>query len=103
MHRRLRLLCFERDGWTCVDCGWQPDCVRDAHAYQLEPPPTDVILDELRRRKLRGDRHLHGDHDIPIELRPDLRTDLDNYRTRCSACHSAKTILEMKRQEGFGK
>jgi 5-methylcytosine-specific restriction endonuclease McrA len=55
-----------------------------------------VILDELRRAKNRNDRHLHGDHQIPIEERPDLRLSLDNYRTRCSTCHSAKTMRELK-------
>jgi hypothetical protein len=42
----------------------------------------------------RGEKHLHGDHDTPIQDRPDLRFDLDNYRTRCNECHSAKTMRE---------
>ena len=95
VHRRLRVLAFQRDEWTCVDCGWQPDCIRECRAIGIEDPPTDVILAELRQRRIRNQRHLHGEHDQPIEDRPDLRTDLDNYRTRCSACHSAKTAREI--------
>jgi hypothetical protein len=90
-------LCFERDGWTCVDCGWLPQCVRDCRAIGIEDPPTDIILDELRRAKLRGQRHLHGEHERTIEERPDLRSDLDNYRTRCNVCHAAKTMRELRR------
>ena len=26
-HRRLRILCFQRDDWRCVRCGWEPDIV----------------------------------------------------------------------------
>lgn len=94
VHRRLRLLCFIRDNWCCVDCGWMPDCVRDSQLYDLDEPPLDVILEELRRRYNRNDRHLHADHQIPIERRPDLRRDLDNYRTRCNECHGAKTLRD---------
>jgi len=94
-HRRLRILCFQRDEWKCVDCGFEPDVVRDARAYGLDEPSTEVILAELRDRWQRGDVHLHGDHDIPIQDRPDLRLDLGNYRTRCSKCHSAKTMREV--------
>jgi hypothetical protein len=93
-HRRLRILCFQRDDWKCVDCGWEPDTVRDARAYDLGEPPTDAILAELLDRWHRGQRHLHGDHDVPIQTRPDLRRDLDNYKTRCNECHSAKTMRE---------
>jgi 5-methylcytosine-specific restriction enzyme A len=96
VHQRLRIQCFQRDGWRCVDCGWEPDVIREARLYGLPEPPTDVILRELRQRFNRDDVHLHGDHDIPIEQRPDLRLDLDNYRTRCNRCHSAKTMRELK-------
>ena len=40
--------------------------------------------------------HLHADHQIPIEQRPDLRLDLDNLRTRCNRCHNAKSMREMR-------
>jgi 5-methylcytosine-specific restriction endonuclease McrA len=93
-HRRLRVRCFQRDGWRCVDCGWEPDLVRDFRKYDLGDPPVDRILDELRARFSQHVRHLHADHQIPIEQRPDLRLDLDNLRTRCNLCHGAKTMRE---------
>lgn len=95
-HRKLRILCFQRDAWTCVDCGWKPDVVEQCLNIGIEEPPLEIILDELRQRKNRNERHLHGEHDIPIEVRPDLRLDLENYKTRCSECHSAKTMRELK-------
>lgn len=97
-HNKLRIQAFVRDEWKCVDCGWEPDVVSDSRRLDLDPPPVCVILDELRERWHRNQRHLHGDHDVPIEERPDLRLDLDNYRTRCNECHSAKT---MKEQNGI--
>jgi hypothetical protein len=77
-----------------------PQCVRPvalcpySRTYGLEEPPTSVILEELRKRWHANLRHLHGDHDVPIEQRPDLRLDLDNYKTRCNECHAAKTLIE---------
>lgn len=94
IHRRLRVLAFKRDAWTCIDCGWMPDCVRQCRAISIEDPPAELILEELRQRQQRNQQHLHADHEQSIELRPDLRTDLDNYRTRCNRCHSAKTLRE---------
>ena len=95
-HRRLRLLCFQRDCWRCLDCGWEPDIVRDFREAGLGPPPAEQVLDELRCAFARGDRHLHADHQIPIEERPDLRLDLENLRTRCDGCHRAKTMRECR-------
>ena len=73
--------------------------MRGARAYGLDEPATDVILAELRERWRLGLKHLHGDHDVPIDRRPDLRLDLDNYRTLCNECHSVKTLRE---QRGWG-
>jgi 5-methylcytosine-specific restriction enzyme A len=94
IHCRLRILCFQRDEWRCVDCGWEPDIVKQCRELGLDPPPADQIVEELRRAFARGERHLHADHEIPIADRPDLRLDLDNLRTRCDGCHRAKTRRE---------
>jgi 5-methylcytosine-specific restriction endonuclease McrA len=98
-HRRLRILCFQRDAWRCVDCGWEPEIVRLLRELGLGLPPTKHVLDELRRAFARGERHLHADHQIPIEVRPNLRLDLDNLRTRCDRCHRAKTARESARTD----
>lgn len=93
-HRRLRVLCFVRDEWRCVDCGWEPNVVTDFRRFELGNPPVEQVLAELRERFHQGETHLHADHQIPIEVRPDLRLELDNLRTRCNGCHSVKTMRE---------
>jgi 5-methylcytosine-specific restriction enzyme A len=93
-HRRLRVLCFQRDCWRCVDCGWEPEIVRVFREAGLGVPPVQEVLAALRHAFARGDRHLDADHQIPIEEQPELRLDLDNLRTRCDACHRAKTRRE---------
>jgi hypothetical protein len=98
-HRKLRVPCFERDQWKCVDCGWEPAIVEIFRKAGMPFPPSDRILEELRANFAANMRHLHADHEIPIEDRPDLRLDLDNLRTRCNVCHSAKTSRE---DHGFG-
>jgi 5-methylcytosine-specific restriction enzyme A len=99
-HRRLRVLCFQRDCWKCVDCEWEPEIVRVFREAGLGVPPVQVVLEELRRAFARGIRHLHADHQIPIEEQPELRLDLENLRTRCDACHRAKTRRESVRGTG---
>lgn len=101
-HRRLRVLAFQRDGWRCVDCAWRPSIVRDFEQYELGEPLLAEVLEELRKAKNAGEQHLHGDHIVPIEERPDLRLDLDNYATRCNKCHNAKTMRELQASRGGG-
>jgi HNH endonuclease len=88
-----------RDGWRCVDCNWEPELVRIFREVGLGLPPVKQVLEELRRSFARGDRHLHADHQTPINERPDLRLDLDNLKTRCDKCHRAKTVRESARRD----
>ncbi len=95
LYRRLRVPCFQRDGWRCVDCGWEPEIVWVFRGMGLGDPPTAAVLKALSEAFARGDRHLHADHEISIAERPDLRLVLDNLKTRCDTCHRAKTMREM--------
>ena len=93
-HKRMRLLCFARDAWRCVDCGWEPAIVSDFRHFNLGLPPAFEVLAELKRAFRNGARHLHADHQIPIAENPELRLHLDNLKTRCNSCHNSKTMRE---------
>ena len=93
-HDRLRIQCFQRDDWRCRECGWEPDVVRGCRLADIEAPPAEVVLDELRRAKLAGDPRVHADHVLPIADRPELRLDLANMQTLCDWCHRCKTLKE---------
>ena len=98
--RVLRIRAFERDRWTCVECGWRPDLAAMYQAIGADELPASLaVMDELRRRQRAGLRHLQGDHIIPISQRPELRLTLGNIQTLCSLCHGRKTAAE---DGGFG-
>lgn len=98
-YQLLRVLCFQRDNWRCIDCGWEPDLVTLHRTMSMGPVPLDRVLTELRRRYTRGERHLHADHVAPIEERPDLRLVLDNLATRCNVCHNARTMRQVNQRQ----
>lgn len=93
-HRAIRILCFLRDDWRCVQCGWEPYMVTMFRDASMGVPPTQRILDELRLNYQAGARHLHADHIQTIDDRPDLRLELSNMQTLCNACHGLKTRAE---------
>lgn len=93
-HRRLRLQCFIRDGWTCRECGWAPSIVQTLRDAGVPLPPVDRIVDSLRREFAAGRRHLHADHRLTVVEHPELRLELGNYQTLCSSCHNRKTASE---------
>ena len=84
---------YETSGGVRIVAGSQTS---DFRQFELGPPPVDQVLAELRERFNQGEKHLHADHQIPIEKRPDLRLSLDNLRTRCNGCHGAKTMRELR-------
>ena len=53
-HRQLRVLCFIRDEWRCMDCGWEPTVVTDFRQFELGTPPVEHVLAELRERFRQG-------------------------------------------------
>lgn len=99
-HRRLRVQCFDRDAWRCMECQWEPALVRSCREAGVPCPPVAVVLAELRHAFESGGMYLEMDHIVPIAQRPDLRLDLDNMATLCKACHSKKTARE---DGGFGR
>ena len=68
--------------------------VQQCRLANIDAPPAEVVLDELRRAKLAGERHLHADHVLPIATHPSLRLDLENVQTLCDWCHRRKTMKE---------
>ena len=56
-HRRLRVRCFQRDAWRCVDCGWEPEVVRLFREVGLGLPSVQTVLAELREAFARGHCH----------------------------------------------
>lgn len=62
-YRRWRISVFERDNYTCQECGI------------------------YNHKGLGKTIELHADHIKPFAFYPELRTELDNGRTLCIDCH----------------
>ena len=92
-HRKLRIQCFERDGWACVRCGWKPRVVSEWERFpeQLTFPPRAVILAELTGSYLMGKQHLQAHHIEGVDTHPELAEVLGNMATLCRDCHALDT------------
>ena len=69
---------FERDNYTCVDCGAK----------------------SIKGKKV----YLEADHEKPQSLFPELRYDINNGKTRCKDCHRktktyGRKVSDMKRED----
>lgn len=62
-YKSWRTLVFERDNYTCVQCG---DCNQTGRGKSVK---------------------LHADHIKPFALYPELRFEISNGRTLCVPCH----------------
>ena len=57
-HRRLRILCFVRDRWRCVDCGWAPEIVAQFRSWGTGVRRRRTwCLRSFAHRHNRGERH----------------------------------------------
>ena len=92
--RRLRVQCFTRDNWQCVECNWRPRIIDECIEIGVPLPPTEIVLEHLRKAFNRGEQHLHCDHRLTVQERPDLRLSLGNLQTLCRSCHSKKSRQE---------
>lgn len=94
-HRKLRIQCFERDGWTCKRCGWKPKAILDWEELQqfskFPFPSSESLQQQMTAEYRKGRRILEAHHLQDVETRPDLAADLSNYQTLCDACHAAET------------
>jgi len=70
IYAEWRTLVFERDNYTCVECG-----IRSGNGKRVT---------------------LNADHIKPWAHYPDLRFDLDNGRTLCIECHKATDTYGFK-------
>jgi len=100
--RRLRVQCFVRDNWQCVECDWKPRIIAECIEVGVEFPPAEIVFEHLRKAFNRGEQHLHCDHRLTVEERPDLRLSLGNLQTLCASCHSKKTRAESSVAEWRG-
>lgn len=102
-HQRLRVECFERDGWRCQGilpngkaCSWEPTIVTAFRDAGRGLPRTAAVLAFLRSERANHHPHLHADHVLTIEDRPDLKDSLDNMQVLCDSCHARKSQGERR-------
>lgn len=96
-HKRRRIYVFQRDSWTCKQCGWKPELVAIAEKFGIALPATERILEDLRVAYHDRRTHLHCDHVYDVDVRPDLADNVDYQQTLCSVCHGEKTRQEAER------
>lgn len=88
----IRLTVYERDGYTCQGCGWQPDEIPEGYrgiGALVGPAPAQALkLSRPPSRRLASTRVLELDHKTPYSKGGQFV--ISNLQALCSTCNIRK-------------
>jgi 5-methylcytosine-specific restriction protein A len=92
-HRRAYRRAAGAGRATSAQRGYDARWRRLRRWYIQQQPLCEDCLEE----NMVNVQYLEVDHIVPIDIRPDLRLEPTNLRTRCRMHHRQKTLQDMKR------
>jgi 5-methylcytosine-specific restriction endonuclease McrA len=88
----IRFAVYERDGYTCQDCGWQPDEIPEGYrgvgALVGPAPAEELARPRHPSQRLSRTRVLELDHKTPYSKGGQFT--VGNLQALCSTCNSRK-------------
>jgi 5-methylcytosine-specific restriction endonuclease McrA len=88
----IRLAVYRRDGYACVNCGWQPEIPErySGDGALCGPAPAEALTEPGRHpsQRLAKLRVLELDHKIPYSKGGDFT--VKNLQAMCSTCNGQK-------------